>query len=66
MDYIVSLLIFRYVIEPAKILFVFNDGALAWEAKDFLVTQDNCKEVTIEQKSYPGRGGERVSTQRIL
>ena len=33
----------------------FQDGAIAWEAKDFLVEQEQCLEVTIEQKSYHGK-----------
>ncbi|XP_064645298.1 LDLR chaperone boca-like [Lineus longissimus] len=53
----------RYVIEPSKVLFVFNDGSLAWEAKDFLITQETCKEVTIEQKAYIGKGGEKEKAE---
>jgi hypothetical protein len=33
---------------------MFKDGSVAWEAKDFLVAQEGCKEVTIENKNYPG------------
>lgn len=36
-----------------RVLFVVKDGSLAWEAKDFLVRQDNCELVTIEGKDYP-------------
>lgn len=34
---------------------MFKDGSLAWESKDFIVEQEKCKEVTIENKSYPGK-----------
>ena len=33
----------------------FKDGSIAWEAKDFLIEQERCLEVTIEQKSYHGK-----------
>lgn len=33
---------------------MFKDGAQAWDAKDFLVTQEGLQEVTIENKNYPG------------
>jgi hypothetical protein len=29
--------------------------------KDFLVQQDNCEEVTIEGKNYPGKGANQVN-----
>jgi hypothetical protein len=32
-----------------------KDGAVAWEAKDYLIEQERCEEVTIEQKSYYGK-----------
>ena len=32
-----------------------QDGSIAWEAKDFLVEQEECLEVTIEQKTYYGK-----------
>ena len=28
---------------------IFQDGASAWEAKDFLIEQERCLEVQIEQ-----------------
>ena len=34
---------------------ILQDGSLAWDAKEFLIEQDRCAEVTIEQKSYPGK-----------
>ena len=34
---------------------MFQDGSLAWDAKDFLIEQEGCQDVTIEQKSYPGK-----------
>ena len=38
-----------------RVIFMLTDGAMAWEIKDFLIKQDRCEEVTIENKSYPGK-----------
>ena len=46
----------RFVVSDDRAIFMFKDGAHAWEAKDFLVQQDRCKEVMIENKPYPGKG----------
>jgi len=45
----------RYVVGSNRVLFMLNDGGLAWEIKDFLVDQDRCESVTIEGKDYHGR-----------
>ncbi|XP_054280692.1 LDLR chaperone boca [Macrosteles quadrilineatus] len=45
----------RYMIDDDRAIFMFKDGSLAWDAKDFLVEQDRCKEVMIENKSYYGK-----------
>ncbi|KAI7693117.1 LRP chaperone MESD [Sarcoptes scabiei] len=37
-----------------RAIFMFKDGSQAWDAKDFLITQDRCKDVTIDNKVYPG------------
>ena len=39
----------------------FQDGGLAWDAKDFLIEQDGCEEVVIEQKTYKGKFPKRSS-----
>lgn len=44
----------RYMVDDNRAIFLFKDGAQAWEAKDFLVAQERCKGVTIENKEYPG------------
>lgn len=35
---------------------MYKDGTQAWEAKDFLIEQDRCWSVTIENKDYYGKG----------
>ncbi|XP_060586474.1 LDLR chaperone boca-like [Ruditapes philippinarum] len=49
----------RYVVGENRVIFMLKDGAMAWEVKDFLVKQDRCEEVTIEGKSYPGKGASK-------
>ncbi|XP_053387074.1 LRP chaperone MESD-like [Mercenaria mercenaria] len=49
----------RYVVSENRVIFMLKDGSMAWEVKDFLVNQDRCEEVTIEGKSYPGKGASK-------
>lgn len=49
----------RYMVDDDRAIFLFKDGAQAWEAKDFLVQQERCKGVTIENKEYPGTYGQK-------
>ncbi|XP_073814211.1 LDLR chaperone boca [Musca autumnalis] len=44
----------RYMVDDDRAIFLFKDGAQAWEAKDYLIQQERCKGVTIENKEYPG------------
>lgn len=45
----------RYPLDDGRCIFMFKDGALAWEAKDFLIEQEQCQEVQIEQRVYHGK-----------
>ena len=42
----------------------FQDGSVAWEAKDFLIEQEQCLEVTIEQKVYHGKHTEEYKKEQ--
>ena len=44
----------RYIMEKNKAIFMIDDGSTAWEIKDFLVKQERCLEVTIDNEIYPG------------
>ncbi|VDI25005.1 Hypothetical predicted protein [Mytilus galloprovincialis] len=46
----------EYVVGSNRVIFMLTDGSKAWEVKDFLTQQERCEEVTIEGKSYPGKG----------
>merc|ERR1712228_594340 len=45
----------RFVIEDDRVMFMFRDGAQAWEAKQFLLEQERCDEVQLEQQIYYGK-----------
>ena len=45
----------RFIVADDRAIFMFKDGSQAWEAKDYLVEQEQCKEVSIENKVYPGK-----------
>ncbi|XP_023292588.2 LDLR chaperone boca [Lucilia cuprina] len=44
----------RYMVDDNRAIFMFKDGSQAWDAKDFLIQQERCQGVTIENKEYPG------------
>lgn len=46
----------RYVIANDRAIFVFHDGAQAFEAKEFILEQDEVKEYSIDQKTWQGKG----------
>lgn len=50
------LLSYRYMIDDNRAIFMFKDGSQAWEAKDFLIEQDQCESVSVENKVYHGKG----------
>ncbi|CAL8137922.1 unnamed protein product [Orchesella dallaii] len=46
----------RYVVEDTRAIFLFHDGAQAWDAKTFLLEQDGIAEIQLEGQVYPGKG----------
>lgn len=50
----------RFIVADDRAIFMFKDGAQAWEAKEFLIQQKRCKDVTIENKVYPGKYHEEL------
>ncbi len=44
----------RYIVEDNKAIYMIKDGSRAWEIKDFLVTQERCLEVNIDDEIFPG------------
>ena len=54
----------RYMIDDSRAIFMFKDGAQAWEAKEFLIEQDRCESVSIENKVYDGKGKTEAASDR--
>ena len=48
----------RTLMEDHTVMFLFRDGADAWEAKDYLVEQERVEEVQLEGKTYKGNFAE--------
>lgn len=45
----------RFIVQDDRAIFMFTDGAQAWDAKNFLIEQQDCKEVSLENQVYPGK-----------
>uniref|UniRef100_A0A914D0C3 LDLR chaperone boca n=1 Tax=Acrobeloides nanus TaxID=290746 RepID=A0A914D0C3_9BILA len=45
-----------YVVEDDRALFMFKEGSQAWEARDFLLKQAECAEISLEGQSIKGPG----------
>lgn len=46
----------RYMIGENRAIFMVKDGANSFQVKDYLIKQDRCLEVTIDQQSWKGKG----------
>ncbi|CAK5083916.1 unnamed protein product [Meloidogyne enterolobii] len=44
----------NYVVDDDRILFLFKEGQQAWDARDFLIKQSECKEIQLEGRTIPG------------
>ena len=44
----------RYIVEDDRAIFMIKDGSLAYEIKDFLIKQEKCLEVTIDNEKFDG------------
>uniref|UniRef100_A0A914L9A7 LDLR chaperone boca n=1 Tax=Meloidogyne incognita TaxID=6306 RepID=A0A914L9A7_MELIC len=44
----------NYVVDDDRILFLFKEGQQAWDARDFLIRQPECKEIQLEGRTIPG------------
>lgn len=46
----------RFVVSDDRAIFVFEDGLLAFEAKEYLLSQPELKEYSIDNQSWQGKG----------
>jgi len=53
----------RYAIEDDRVLYMFREGSQAWEAKDYLIEQDQCEEVMLEQQTHLGNHCKQCSQE---
>ncbi|XP_068457663.1 LRP chaperone MESD [Clinocottus analis] len=49
----------RFVVGSNRAIFMLRDGSVAWEVKDFLVTQERCSDVTVEGQVFPGKAAKK-------
>ncbi|XP_049573479.1 LRP chaperone MESD isoform X3 [Syngnathus scovelli] len=49
----------RFVVGSNRVIFMLRDGSLAWEVKDFLLTQEHCLDVTVEGQVFPGKAAKK-------
>ncbi|CAH1638175.1 unnamed protein product [Spodoptera littoralis] len=45
----------RYLVDDDRAIFMFKDGSQAWTAKEFLLEQEELKEVQLESQTYTGK-----------
>ncbi|XP_041978911.1 LDLR chaperone boca [Aricia agestis] len=45
----------RYLIGDDRAIFMFKDGSQAWAAKEYLLEQDELKDVQLESQTYEGK-----------
>ncbi|KAL7072463.1 hypothetical protein ACQ4LE_008296 [Meloidogyne hapla] len=54
----------NYVVDDDRILFLFKEGQQAWDARDFLLKQSECKEIQLEGRTIPGPASSIYDTKR--
>ncbi|CAH0691814.1 unnamed protein product [Spodoptera exigua] len=45
----------RYLVDDDRAIFMFKDGSQAWTAKEFLLEQEELKDVQLESQTYTGK-----------
>ena len=43
------------MVDEKRAIFMFKDGSMAWDAKDFLIEQEELLECTLENRPYYGK-----------
>ncbi|XP_077421051.1 LRP chaperone MESD [Vanacampus margaritifer] len=56
----------RFVVGSNRVIFMLRDGSLAWEIKDFLLTQERCLDVTVEGQVFPGKPAKKDDSKHKL
>lgn len=50
-----NIFFFRYLIDDDRAIFMFKDGSQAWTAKEYLLEQDELKDVQLESQTFHGK-----------
>lgn len=56
----------RFVIDTNRAIFVFEDGSLAYEAVDYLTSQPELKEYSIDNQPFKGKGYQKRQIREEL
>ncbi|CAH3175833.1 unnamed protein product [Porites lobata] len=56
----------RYLVSDDRVLLMLKDGSLAWDVKDYLITQPDCLLVEFENQQFPGAGDKTKSSKTEL
>ncbi|XP_064471668.1 LDLR chaperone boca-like [Ornithodoros turicata] len=51
----------RFIVDSNRAIFSFKDGSQAWDAKDYLIEQEQLEEIVIESKPYYGKFSTKAS-----
>ena len=54
LSFALLLVLFSYIVEDNKAIFMLKDGSKAWQVKDFLIQQERCQQVVIDDETYAG------------
>nr|CAD2169055.1 unnamed protein product [Meloidogyne enterolobii] len=54
----------NYVVDDDRILFLFKEGQQAWDARDFLIRQPECKEIQLEGRTIPGPASSKMRVEK--
>ncbi|XP_071943535.1 LDLR chaperone boca-like [Antedon mediterranea] len=49
----------RYMVSDERAIFMVTDGSTAFDIKNFLIEQERCYSVSIDQQEYFGRGSDK-------
>jgi len=53
------------MVDDNRAIFMYKDGSQAWDAKNFLIQQEDCVDVTIENQVYKGPATPFVSILKV-
>lgn len=49
----------RYIVAPNRVMFMVEDGSLAWDIKNYLTSLVDCTTVSFDQLSFDCKGNKK-------